>query len=314
MSHFSIGLWCEMESRLYTKTSNGQLRSWTEKRLQSTFQSQTCTKKSVMVTVQWFADSLIHYSFQNPGETIIFEKYAQQMNEMHWKLQCLQPALVNRKGSILLNNPQLHIAQPTLQKLSKLGYKVLLHLLVCASQVAPVVKSPPVNGGDARDVNLIPESGRSPAVGNSNLLQYSCLENSMARRTRGLQSIRSQRVGHDWAHMYMPEVLSTMKSEISHDISFSVPIVLNYDPHLLTFLYLWTLRLSITTRRHLWDYFLILSVELSASLMCFHRVSFLYFNVLKSSIYFPIFLIRCGPHEDRWVLFYFHLWYPQHLV
>ena len=127
-------------------------------------------KKSIMVTVQWFVDSLIHYSFQNPGETIIFEKYAQQMNEMHWKLQCLQPALVNRKGSILLNNPQLHIAQPTLQKLSKLGYRVSLHLLEWASQVATVVKSPPVNGGDARDVNLIPESGRSPGVGNSNLL------------------------------------------------------------------------------------------------------------------------------------------------
>ena len=71
-----------------------------------------------------------------------------------------------------LNSPQ----QPptahrtTLQKLSKLGYRVSLHLLEWASQVATVVKSPPVNGGDARDVNLIPESGRSPGVGNSNLL------------------------------------------------------------------------------------------------------------------------------------------------
>ena len=36
-----------------------------------------------LVTVQWFADSLIHYGFLNPGKTIIFEKYAQQMDEMH---------------------------------------------------------------------------------------------------------------------------------------------------------------------------------------------------------------------------------------
>ena len=28
---------------------------------------------------------------------------------------------------------------------------------------------------------LIPESGRSPREGNGNLLQYSCLENSMGR-------------------------------------------------------------------------------------------------------------------------------------
>ena len=84
------------------------------------------------------------------------------------------------------------------------------------------LKSPPVNSGDTRDPDLIPGSGRSPGVGNGNLLQYFCLENPMDRGTYGLQSIGSQRVGHDWAHMYMPEMLSTMKSEISHDASFNV--------------------------------------------------------------------------------------------
>ena len=32
---------------------------------------------------------------------------------------------------------------------------------------------------NARDLVLIPGSGRFPGEGNSNLLQYSCLENSM---------------------------------------------------------------------------------------------------------------------------------------
>ena len=41
-----------------------------------------------------------------------------------------------------------------------------------------VVKNPAANAGDARDVGLIPESGRSPGVGNIEPLQYSCLENS----------------------------------------------------------------------------------------------------------------------------------------
>ena len=44
-----------------------------------------------------------------------------------------------------------------------------------------VVKNPSVNAGDARDVGLIPGSGRSPGVGNGNTLQDSCLENAMDR-------------------------------------------------------------------------------------------------------------------------------------
>ena len=48
-----------------------------------------------------------------------------------------------------------------------------------ASQVALVVKNPPVNAGDIRDMGLIPESGRSPGEGHGNPLQYSCLENPM---------------------------------------------------------------------------------------------------------------------------------------
>ena len=34
-----------------------------------------------------------------------------------------------------------------------------------------VVKNPPANAGDARDLGLIPGLGRSPVVGNGNLLQ-----------------------------------------------------------------------------------------------------------------------------------------------
>ena len=44
-----------------------------------------------------------------------------------------------------------------------------------------MVKNPPASVGDARDVGLIPGLGRSPGGENDNLLQYSCLENSMDR-------------------------------------------------------------------------------------------------------------------------------------
>ena len=50
-----------------------------------------------------------------------------------------------------------------------------------ASQVELVLKNPPANGGDTRDISSIPGSGRSPGEWNSNPLQYSCLENPMDR-------------------------------------------------------------------------------------------------------------------------------------
>ena len=50
-----------------------------------------------------------------------------------------------------------------------------------ASQVAIVIKNPPANAGDARDVGLSPGLERSPGEGNGYPLQYSCLGNPMDR-------------------------------------------------------------------------------------------------------------------------------------
>ena len=54
-----------------------------------------------------------------------------------------------------------------------------------ASQVALVVKNPPANAGDPRDMGLIPGLGRSPGEGHGNPLQCSCLENSRQRSLVG---------------------------------------------------------------------------------------------------------------------------------
>ena len=59
-----------------------------------------------MVTVWWFAASLIHYSILNLGETSTSEMYTQQIGEMHQKLQCQQLALVNRRNPVLLQDNQ----------------------------------------------------------------------------------------------------------------------------------------------------------------------------------------------------------------
>ena len=66
-----------------------------------------------------------------------------------------------------------------------------------AFQVVLVVSNPPAKAGNIREAGSIPGSGRSPGGGNGNPLQYSSLENSMDRGAGGLQSIESQRVGHD---------------------------------------------------------------------------------------------------------------------
>ena len=44
-----------------------------------------------------------------------------------------------------------------------------------------LVKNPPANVRDARDVGLIPGSGRSPGEGNGNPIKNSCLRNPMDR-------------------------------------------------------------------------------------------------------------------------------------
>ena len=56
------------------------------------------------------------------------------------------------------------------------SYIKYIHFL--ASQVAQWLKNPSASAGEA---GSIPGLGRSPGEGNGNLLQYSCLGNSMDR-------------------------------------------------------------------------------------------------------------------------------------
>ena len=64
-----------------------------------------------------------------------------------------------------------------------------------------MLRNLPANAGDSRNSDLIPWLGRSPGGGNGNPLQYSCLENPMDRGPGRLQSMESQRVGHNWSNL-----------------------------------------------------------------------------------------------------------------
>ena len=72
-----------------------------------------------------------------------------------------------------------------------------------ASQVVLVVKNPLANAGDARNVGLIPGSGRFPWGGNGNPLHYSSLANpldtgSYLATVHGITKSQTQRCTHVW--------------------------------------------------------------------------------------------------------------------
>ena len=126
-NHFSIEFWHATKSRFYTTTGNNQLSGWTQKKLQKPLPKakRALKKRSWSLVVCCHSDTLQ----LSESQPITSKKYTQQINEIHWKLQCPQPTLVNRKGPILLHdNAWPHTARPVLQKLHKSGYKVLPHL------------------------------------------------------------------------------------------------------------------------------------------------------------------------------------------
>ena len=64
-----------------------------------------------------------------------------------------------------------------------------------------VVKNPPTNAGDIRDMGLIPGLGRSPGGGHGNPLQNSCLENPHGQRNLEGYSPWGHKVRHKWSDL-----------------------------------------------------------------------------------------------------------------
>ena len=110
----------------------------------------------------------------------------------------------------------------------ELGMTERLSLILYSSfPGGSVVKNPPTNAGDTRDVGSIPESGRSLGVGNGDPFQYSCLENS---RDRGAWSVGYSPWGHkgsdttDHTHTtlrsshFSPDTVFLFQDPIQHTI------------------------------------------------------------------------------------------------
>ena len=104
-----------------------QLSGWTKKKCQSTFESQTCTKKG-----SWSLFGGLLLVWSPAAFWILMKPLLQEVcSANQWDaLNSKTPTatLVNRMGPILLHdNTWLHITQPALQKLNELGYEILPH-------------------------------------------------------------------------------------------------------------------------------------------------------------------------------------------
>ena len=69
------------------------------------------------------------------------------------------------------------------------------------SWVALVVKNLPANTGDVRYVGFIPGSGKSPGGRQATHCNILAWRIQWTEKPRRLQSIGSQRVGHDWSNL-----------------------------------------------------------------------------------------------------------------
>ena len=109
-----------------------------------------------MVFVGWSAACLIHCSLLNPAELITSEKYAQNINELHRKLERFESALVNRMRTVFLHDSAwLYVAHPTLQKSNKnwaIKFWLVWHVQLTSCQPAGGRKCFP-------RVHRIPEHG-----------------------------------------------------------------------------------------------------------------------------------------------------------
>ena len=93
-----------MKSGFYMTTGNDQLSDWTGEEAPKHLPKpklHTHTHTQITVTVRWTTARLILYSFLNPSKTVPSEKYIQQIDGMHRKLEL---PLVNSMGPILLYN------------------------------------------------------------------------------------------------------------------------------------------------------------------------------------------------------------------
>ena len=141
-----------------------------------------------------------------PTDKVWGPKYEPISTTCRWGIYSLQTGGVNQEWRQVWTaklTENFLAGKTILHNSKRSSHSVMSNSLWCHGHT--VVKNLPANWGDARDMGSIPESARSPQVGNGNPLQYSCLDNSMDRRdwwatVHGIT--KSQTRLRDWAHTH----------------------------------------------------------------------------------------------------------------
>ena len=105
-----------------------------------------------------------------------------------------------------------------------------------AAPVALVVKNLPDKAGDSRNVGSFPGSGRSPGGGHGSPLQYFAWRIPRTKEPGGLQSMGSQRVGHNWRNFAHTSGCDISHFWMWHQVIWTPPPPKN-DPLLWFFCY-----------------------------------------------------------------------------
>lgn len=84
--------------------------------------------KKVLFSVWWSTKGIIYHEFIKLGCTIDSELYCLQINKVHEQLKISHPAVMNRKGPIILqDNAKPHTSKITLKKFADMGFEILPH-------------------------------------------------------------------------------------------------------------------------------------------------------------------------------------------
>ena len=85
-------------------------------------------QKKLLLCVWWTCQGIIHYEFLKTGETINANKYCEQLVRVQENLLKKQPALVNRRQVLFLqDNARPHVAKITLAKITELNWEIMPH-------------------------------------------------------------------------------------------------------------------------------------------------------------------------------------------
>lgn len=112
---------------LYTNVT--RKRQWVDKdeQPQATPKAELHQKK-LMLCVWWNMTGILHFELLPSNRTVTAEIYADQLERVQASLIESHPALVNRKGVILLHdNARPHVAKMVHEKIVQLGWEVLAH-------------------------------------------------------------------------------------------------------------------------------------------------------------------------------------------